>query len=125
SGFEILFFIYPFVDNKEKIKMPVFLALFYTKLVLLLSTITVIGYFNPLSLEDITWSLLSLFKNVSYSFIERLDYIVFVACIIHVIYIQKLTDIVSQLGFWLIFIYPLVLLPIVLMKKMAKKGSVK
>jgi len=169
SGFEILFFIYPFVDNKEKIKMPVFLALFYTTLVLLVSTITVIGYFNPLSLEDITWSLLTLFKNVSFSFIERLDYIVVaewmmvvvpnvallmwgitysvkrlykirqkttlytssiitlivVILIKHDIYIQKLTDIVSQLGFWLIFIYPLVLLPIVLMKKMAKKGSVK
>src|SRR5699024_12222424 len=39
--------------------------------------------------------------------------------------IQKLTDIVSQVGFWIIFVYPIVLLPLVLIKKQwqKRKGS--
>lgn len=36
--------------------------------------------------------------------------------------IDKMIDIVSQIGFWLIFVYPFVLLPIVFIKKRYKKG---
>lgn len=76
SGFEILFIIYPFIQNKKKIKLPLFLGLGYTVFQILLVTVISIGYFSPLDLADIDWPTLSLFKNVSYSFIERLDNII-------------------------------------------------
>ena len=169
-GFDILLVIYPFISNKEKIKFPLFLGLIYTTLTILIFTVIAIGYFSPQDLRDIEWATLTFFKNVSYTFIERIDYIVIAewmmviipnialylwaitigmkriykvrqrttlyitACILLVlasvikydIYINKLTDIVARIGFWILFIYPLVLLPLVLIKKkwLKRKGGV-
>ena len=120
-----------------------------------------IGYYSRMDLADLKWATLILFKNVSYSFIERLDNIIiyewmmvilpnlallmwamtyglkrlykvpqkaslYTASIIilivisfvqHDTHIKMLTDFVAQVGFWLLFVYPLILLPIVLIKK--------
>ncbi|RDW19846.1 GerAB/ArcD/ProY family transporter [Oceanobacillus chungangensis] len=161
SGFELLFILYPFIQNKDKIKLPLFLGLGYTIFNLLLVTVISIGYFSPVDLADLDWPTLSLFKNVSYSFIERLDniiifewimvilpnlvllmwgmtygmkriynvsqkstlYIASIMVLILIIFIQHdkqvtmITDTIAQFGFWLLFVYPLFLLPIVLIKK--------
>lgn len=171
SGFEILFVIYPFIDNKEKAKLPVFLGLCYTTFIVLISTIVAIGYFSTEDLGDVEWSVLTLFKSAAFTFIERLDYIVIVEWMLVIIpnlvllmwamtygmkrlykvrqkitlytvaiivliivsivrqdvHINKLTDLLSRFGFWLVFIYPLILFPIVLLKKRWRKmrGSAK
>ena len=117
------------------------------------------------------WAVLTLFKSVSFTFLERFDYFVIaewmmvtvpamilmmwaitygtkrlfaisqkttlyvVAILLLVISssinqgykIEKITDVVSQIGFWIVFVYPIVLLPIVLVKKkwQSHKGSEK
>lgn len=169
SGIEMLFVIYPFIDNKERVKIPVFLGVCYTAFIILISTVVAIGYFSSQDLSEIEWSVLTLFKSVSFSFIERLDYVVIVEWMMVIIpnlailmwamtygikrlykvrqkttlyivaivaliivsfvkydiYINKLTNIISKVGFWLVFVYPLVLLPLVLLKKKwrKRKGS--
>ncbi|SHG20564.1 GerAB/ArcD/ProY family transporter [Ornithinibacillus halophilus] len=171
TGFEILFVFYPFLTKKNKVLKPALFGVTATTILLLIFMIISIGYFSPDELKKDDWATLTLFKSVSYPFIERLDYIVvvgwmmvilpnlvillwassyglkrlyrikqksslhvtFVVLIVlvgfikenHIIY--KITDYVSQVSFWLIFVYPLILLPIVLIKKKwlskKKKGS--
>ncbi|WP_047979844.1 GerAB/ArcD/ProY family transporter [Ornithinibacillus contaminans] len=79
SGFEILYILYPFIQNKNKLKVPIFLGLSFTFIVLLVVTIISIGYFSPIGLKSVNWALLILFKSASFTFIERLDYIVICA----------------------------------------------
>lgn len=165
SGFETLFMLYPFIDNKEKTKLPIFLGMGYATLLILVSTVIVLGYYSLEDLPEARFSTLAIFKSVSYTFIERLDFIVVaqwifvivpnltlllwaitygtkrlykipqrimvytVAAIVLILasilkydqVISKLVDTISQFGFWLIFVYPLVLLPIVFLKKKWQK----
>ncbi|AIF42661.1 GerAB/ArcD/ProY family transporter [Virgibacillus sp. SK37] len=167
GGFEILFLIYPFIQNKEKIKLPVFLGIGYSVLILLLTTIISIGYFGLQGLGDIEFSVLSFFKSVSFSFVERVDYLVvmewlmivlpnnilvmwgitygmkrlyripqkttlYIVAVITIVTVSfikydyvilKMTDIVSNFGLWLVYVYPYILLPLVLLKKRTKKGK--
>ncbi|RLL44967.1 spore gernimation protein [Oceanobacillus piezotolerans] len=164
-GFEILFLIYPFILNKNKAKLPIFLGLGWTTFLLLLTTILVIGYFSFDQIERREWVLLGLFKIQSFAFIERFDYIVVaewmmvvipslillmwgitygtkrlyqvpqratlytiaILCFIGSLFtnehfqIQKVINWSSEYGFWLVYVYPLLLLPIVLIKKKWQK----
>lgn len=160
-GFEILFFIYPFIQNKKKAKKPVYFGVTFTALILLIITIISIGFFSPDQLKNREWVLLNLFKIQSLPFIERFDYIVvaewmmvvvptmlllmwaitysmkrlyrvpqkitlyataglmLIACIFtsdHFL-IKMIINASAQYGFWLVFVYPLLLLPVVLIKK--------
>src|SRR5690625_56225 len=168
---EMLFILYPFIENKKKAKLPVYLGLSVSALLVLVTTIISIGYYSPYDLNKMDWAVLSLFKSVSLSFLERFDYIIVaewmmitiptmiflmwgvthgmkrlyaipqkktlyvVAVIVLTLTfflktdysIQKYTDIISIIGFWIIFVYPIVLLPLVLIKKQwqKRKGSAK
>lgn len=165
AGFEILFLLYPFISNKEKAKLPAFLGITFTAFVFVITTIVVIGYFSLERVTHIEWPFLSSFRSVSFSFLERLDYIVivewmmviipnnvllmwavihglkrlfnipskptlFVACTLFLIaaivikhdqQILRLTDFVAQIGFWIIFVYPFILLVLVFLKKWIKR----
>ncbi|OZU87874.1 spore gernimation protein [Virgibacillus indicus] len=167
-GFEILFFVYPFIKNKEKVKLPVILAVGWTTVIILITVITSIGFFSPDQLMRREWPVLNLFKIQTFSFIERLDFVVvagwmmvivpnivilmwgitygmkrlyqipqkktlYIVSILLVIasafmdnhfQIYSFTDIVARSGFWVGYIYPLLLLPLVLLKKRwrRKKG---
>ncbi|MFB4167035.1 GerAB/ArcD/ProY family transporter [Virgibacillus sp. JSM 102003] len=169
AGFEILFLIYPFIQNKERAKFPAYFGAFWSFGLLLIATVISIGYFSALQLKELEWSLLSLFKIVSLPFVERFDYIVvaewmmvalpnmilpmwaitygmkrlykvqqkktlFITSFILLILIVfmsnhsvilKLTDLVAKIGFWIVYVYPFLLLPLVLLKKrkQKKKGS--
>jgi len=160
-GLEFLFVIYPFIDNKKNAKLPTYLGVSTSVFLILITTIISIGYYSPYDIDLMDWPVLSLFKSVSFSFMERFDYIVVaewmmvtiptmillmwavthgtkrlyaipqrttlyviallllgVACVTNKDYqIEKISDVVSQVGFWIVFVYPLVLLPIVLIKK--------
>lgn len=168
-GFEILLFIYPFIDKKEKVKLPIYLGISYTTLLVLVTTFISIGYYSAHDFDKMDWPVLTLFKSTSFSFLERFDYLIvmewmmvsvttmillmwaitygmkrlytikqrttlyavtiillIITVIINYDYkIDKLTDAVSQIGFWIVFIYPIVLLPLVLIKNKwrKRKGS--
>ncbi|WP_100011356.1 GerAB/ArcD/ProY family transporter [Lentibacillus sediminis] len=160
-GFEILFLIYPFIQNKKKVKKPVYFGVTFTALIVLITTVISIGFFSTDQLKNREWVVLNLFKIQSLPFIERFDYIVvaewmmvvlpnmfllmwaitysmkrlyrvpqkitlyatagllLIACIFtsdHFL-IQKIINTSAQYGFWLVFVYPLLLLPMVWIKK--------
>ena len=169
-GLEILFVIYPFIDNKQNAKLPAYLGASTSALLILITTIISIGYYSPSDFDLMRWPVLILFKSVSFSFMERFDYFVIaewmmitittmvllmwsitygskrlyaisqkktlyvVAILLFAIVtipytnyqIKKFSDVLTQVGFWIVFVYPLVLLPIVLIKKkQRRKGSAK
>ena len=169
SGFEILMIIYPFIINKHKAKLPTYLGLAYTSFILLLVTIISIGYFSSIGLKNINWAVLILVKSASFTFLERIDYIVVVMWLMVIIpnlvflmwaiahglkrmykitqkkthfiltiiiliivnffhydyQITALTDWIAKVSFWVVYIYPFILLPLVMIKKKwkTKKGS--
>lgn len=158
-GLEMLFIIYPYIENKEKTKLPATLGVCFTAFIVLLFTTISIGYYSPEDFDKIDWAVLRLFKSISFPLLERFDYVVvaewmmvtlptmiflmwsvthgtkrlyairqkttlYTVSIILLIVCSfvkyehvfiKITDIVSEIGFWIIFVYPIVLLPIVLM----------
>ncbi|MFC2947906.1 GerAB/ArcD/ProY family transporter [Virgibacillus sediminis] len=164
-GFEILFLVYPFIQEKDKVYKPVYFAAFWTVLLTLIFTIISIGYFSKEQLIRREWVGLSLFKIQEFPFIERLDYVVvaewmmvtlpnmllfmwgvtyginrlykvpqkttlYISAALLIIgsalvsehfEIQKVINVADSVGFWLVYVYPLVLLPIVLIRKKWKK----
>lgn len=170
-GIEILFIIYPFIENKQDAKLPAFLGVSVSAFLVLLTTVISIGYYSPYDFDLMHWPVLTLFKSVSFTFLERFDYFIIaewmmvtvpamilmmwaitygtkrlyafsqkttlyiVALLLLVVSsvikqdykIEKITDVVSQVGFWIVFVYPILLLPIVLVKKkwQSRKGSAK
>lgn len=160
-GLETLFIIYPFIENKENAKIPAYLGVVASTFLVLITTIISIGYYSPNDFELMDWPVLSLFKSVSFSFMERFDYFVIAEWMMVIIpttvllmwsitygskrlyaipqkttlyavaflllvsvsitikdyQIHKILNIITHVGFWIAFVYPLVLLPIVLIKK--------
>ncbi|QPC46549.1 GerAB/ArcD/ProY family transporter [Mangrovibacillus cuniculi] len=74
-GFEILFFVYPFVDDQKKTMRYVNIALIYTTIQITLVTIVCIGFFSDVSLEKTIWPVLSMFKIVRLPNLERFEFI--------------------------------------------------
>ncbi|WP_077624442.1 GerAB/ArcD/ProY family transporter [Sediminibacillus massiliensis] len=164
-GVELIFFIYPFIQDKQSAHKSAQLGVAFTTFLLLLVTVISIGYFSPLGLETLLWPVLVLFKIIEYAIIGRFDVLVvtawffvvlpsivlftwittytikrtfrvqqkkavyFVALLLIVLgALMKdqtttnfLTDLIARVGFWVGFIYPLVLYPLVLIKKKAEK----
>lgn len=164
-GLEILFFLYPFVGDKERLKRPLYLGICFSTFIVLLLTCISIGYYGLENLSNLEWSVLTLYKSVSFSFIDRLDYIVIIMWIMVVIpanvfllwamskglkrlfgfqekvvmyvitlitlvfvtfvhsdaSIMVLTDWLGKIGFWIAFVYPIILLPCVYIRKYIKK----
>lgn len=160
-GFEFLFLVYPFIQNKKGINPPLYLSVAWSGLLLVLITIITLGFFTGVQVERREWTLLSLFKFQQFSFIERLDFVVvaewMMVIVPNIILLlwgatyglrrlfklpQKLTiyalafplliscwivdehfriqwviEKVNVLGFWLVYVYPFLLLPMVLIKK--------
>lgn len=166
-GFEILFFVYPFIQNKQQAKRPVFLGVTFAAFLVLLDTCIAIGFYSPGLLEQLEWSVLMLYKSVHLPFINRMDYIVIAEWMMVVLpnmvllmwvltfgmkriyniqkkvtlyamatflfvasgfikyhsYIINLTDTYSEISFWLVYVYPFILLPLVWLKKRRKKAG--
>src|SRR5690625_4383869 len=76
GGFEMLFLLYPFIENKENAKVPTFLGLAHSSFILLLTTIILIGYFSLDYIINLEFSLLTIFKSISFTFVERIDYFI-------------------------------------------------
>ncbi|WP_371069814.1 GerAB/ArcD/ProY family transporter [Sediminibacillus sp. JSM 1682029] len=166
-GMEILFFIYPFISNKEKAKLATHLGLGMTTFLILLVTVISIGYFSPGELPEQIWPVLVLFKIVEYSVVGRFDVLVVtewmmvilpnmillawmishitkrlyhvqqrkvlmvVAILLligagitkHEYFILQFINGVAASGFWIAFVYPIILLPMVWLKGKWKKSK--
>lgn len=165
TGFEILFLIYPFVQNKKQAWRSSLLGVTWSAGMLLLHTLVVIGYFSAHQMETMEWTVLSVFNTIKLPFIARFDLIVVAewmmmtlptmillmwglthgmkrlyhvpkritlyvtAMIIFAIsgfffrheQIITMTSILNNIDFWIVFVYPLILLPLVKLKKQWRK----
>lgn len=164
-GFEIFFFLYPFIQNKKKVKQPMVWGVSYSVFLMLLITVTTIGFLSPEQLQRRIWPALHLFKIQTSPLLERLDYIVVAEWMMVTLpnmmllmwgitytakrlykiptkatlyitaglllasvslfnshfEIQRLTDTVKSGGIFITYIYPFILLPLVLIKKKWRK----
>src|SRR5690625_3498085 len=75
-GFEVLWFLYPFIIDKKNITRYSQLGAFLSGLLLFLALATSIGFFSATQLEENIWPLLQMFKNLSFPLFERFDIIV-------------------------------------------------
>lgn len=165
-GLEVLLFVYPFVDNKKHAQLPAQLGIAMTTSLVLLVTVVSIGYFSPYQLKESVWATLSLFKVISFSMIERFDFIavslwmmvvlpniimfcwilqqslnrlfkvkkkISLYCIAAFLFfgsivleyrldINRLTTITAKVGFYLVFIYPLLVYLALMIRKLWRKG---
>jgi spore germination protein (amino acid permease) len=74
-GFEIIFVIYPFLKEKDKVHKHMQFGLWFTTLLYLMLMVVSLAYFSGGQLERTIWGTLSLFKIVRFPFIERFEYV--------------------------------------------------
>ncbi|MEC1524211.1 GerAB/ArcD/ProY family transporter [Neobacillus niacini] len=74
-GFEILYVVYPFLKEREKVTKFAQLGIAGTNLLYLIVMLITITYFSPGQIENTIWPTLSLFKIVKLPFIERTEYV--------------------------------------------------
>ncbi len=160
-GFEILYIIFPFVNEKKKIAKPVHYGLLLTTLMYLAVILVTLTYFSGEQLSKTIWATLSLFSIVQLPFLERFEFLavcfwmliilpnlclyvwaahrglksmieisakkfIWVFSIIVLlltifiksrIQINAVNNIFAQVAFYVVFIYPLVLYVLALVKK--------
>jgi spore germination protein (amino acid permease) len=75
-GFEILYAIYPFMKEKDKVQKYTHFGIAATTILYLIIMLISIAYFSPGQLENTIWATLSLFKIVKLPVIERMEYVV-------------------------------------------------
>ncbi|MGX1981645.1 spore germination protein (amino acid permease) [Thermolongibacillus altinsuensis] len=74
-GFEILYVVYPFIKEKEKVLKFAQIGVFFTTFLITAATVFAIVFFSPKQLEVTIWASLSMFTIVKFSFIERFEYV--------------------------------------------------
>ncbi|MGC5325301.1 GerAB/ArcD/ProY family transporter [Brevibacillus sp. SYSU BS000544] len=75
SGFEIIYVLFPFVQNKERIGYHSQLALSFTNLLYLILMLVSLVFFSHDQLMKTIWASLSMEKMVRFSFLERFEFI--------------------------------------------------
>ncbi|NYE04009.1 spore germination protein (amino acid permease) [Bacillus niacini] len=74
-GFEILYIVYPFMEDRKKVIKYAHLGVAATNILYLILMLLTLSYFSPGQLENTNWPTLSLFKIVKLPFIERTEYV--------------------------------------------------
>jgi spore germination protein (amino acid permease) len=74
-GFEIIYVIYPFLKEKDRVHKYMQLGLGFTTILYLSIMVVSLAYFSGGQLERTIWGTLSLFKIVRFPFIERFEYV--------------------------------------------------
>ncbi len=74
-GFEIIYVIYPFLKEKDRVHRHMQYGLGFTTLLYLALMVVSLAYFSGGQLERTIWGTLSLFKIVRFPFIERFEYV--------------------------------------------------
>ncbi len=75
AGFEILYYIYPYVKEKEKTSLFTHLGLLATNLLNLIIMVVSLVYFSEGQLLKTIWATLSMFKIIQLPFMERFEII--------------------------------------------------
>ncbi|WP_163150076.1 GerAB/ArcD/ProY family transporter [Anoxybacillus sp. MB8] len=75
-GFEVLYLIYPFVKEKERVHRYAQLGVLLTTLLVAIVTVIAIAFFSPKQLDVTIWASLSMFSIVKFPFIERFEYVI-------------------------------------------------
>ncbi|MFD1017625.1 GerAB/ArcD/ProY family transporter [Thalassobacillus hwangdonensis] len=166
-GLEVLFFVYPFVKNKNKVSLPSHLAVFFTTFLVLLVTVVSIGFFAEDQLKQTVWATLTLFKVVSFPILERFDMIAISLWLLVIlpnfimitwlftygvkrlyripqrtslyvyggalfigsflvkyrVDINTITNYSAIAGFWIAFVYPILLFPLVWLKTRKRRSE--
>ncbi|MGZ4107329.1 MAG: GerAB/ArcD/ProY family transporter [Tumebacillaceae bacterium] len=73
SGFELAFFLYPFLKEKQKAWKGMVIANSMTMVVFVSVTIVCFAYFSPYEITQYRWPTLNLLKVVEFRFIERIE----------------------------------------------------
>ena len=74
-GFEIIYVIYPFLKEKDRVHKYMQYGLGFTTILYLALMVVSLAYFSGGQLERTIWGTLSLFKIVRFPFIERFEYV--------------------------------------------------
>ncbi|WP_433742511.1 GerAB/ArcD/ProY family transporter [Falsibacillus pallidus] len=74
-GYEMVMFVYPFVQNKEKVFRYSMIGNLYSTLLFTLVTFVSIGFFSSTGLKRTIWPVLSMFKIVRIPNLERFEFI--------------------------------------------------
>jgi spore germination protein (amino acid permease) len=74
-GFEIVYAIYPFLKEKDRVHKHMQFGLGFTTILYLAIMVVSLAYFSGGQLERTIWGTLSLFKIVRFPFIERFEYV--------------------------------------------------
>lgn len=74
-GFEIVYVIYPFLKEKDRVHKHMQFGLGFTTILYLAVMVVSLAYFSGGQLERTIWGTLSLFKIVRFPFIERFEYV--------------------------------------------------
>lgn len=83
-GFEIVFFVYPFLTRKDLAIQGIVLGNTLTMLVYVFGTIVCFGFFSPDEITQYNQPILNLLKVIEFRFLERFD-IIFLALYLFVI----------------------------------------
>ncbi|PEV18937.1 GerAB/ArcD/ProY family transporter, partial [Bacillus thuringiensis] len=75
AGLEIAYYIYPFLQKKQKAIKGLLIANTGTMFFYLYVTILSYIYFSPEGIKDVIWPVFHLLKGVRFSFMERLEII--------------------------------------------------
>jgi spore germination protein (amino acid permease) len=75
AGLEIAYFLYPYLDKKEKAASSIFIANALSVFFLLFITIVCFLYMAPENIKMSVWPTLSLLKGIQFAFLERLEII--------------------------------------------------
>lgn len=74
-GFEVLYMVYPFIKEKDKVAKYAHLGQIATALILVIITIIAIVFFSEGQLERTIWATLSMLKIVRLPVLERFEYL--------------------------------------------------
>ncbi|MDQ0351633.1 spore germination protein (amino acid permease) [Alkalibacillus filiformis] len=166
-GFELLWFLYPYIHDKSKVNRFSQLAMAFTIAMIFTVTMVSIGFFSRGQLEGKIWPALSMMKVISFPMFERFDilavalwmiiilpnmillawmisisakrvfgwkqkYFLYLLVLIAFIcqyqfdnryYVNMLTDYVGQVGLYLGFLFPFLLLPFAIFKRVKGKNK--
>ncbi|WP_188207021.1 GerAB/ArcD/ProY family transporter [Alkalibacillus aidingensis] len=74
-GFELIWVLYPFIQDKKNVAKYSHFAMLFTIILVMYVTVVAIGYFSPKHLEMKVWPLFTMFKIITLPIFERFDVI--------------------------------------------------
>lgn len=75
AGFEIIYFIFPFLKDKSGAQRYTQMSMLFTNVIYLIIMLVSIGYFSERQFLTNIWGSTNLLKIIKYPFLERLEYI--------------------------------------------------